>query len=97
MRMMLRATMDTRMANDVIKSGQMEDQLKQMLDQLKPEAAYFTADRGKRSCTIVFDMADPSQIPVVCEPLFQSVGADITVQPCMNLDDLQRGLAALGS
>ncbi|MCH0538646.1 hypothetical protein I3F58_03535 [Streptomyces sp. MUM 203J] len=95
MRMMLRATMDTGTANDMIKAGQVQGEMKKVLDQMKPEAVYFTADRGKRACTIVFDMDDSSRIPVVCEPLFQSFGAEITVQPCMNLEDLQRGLAAL--
>jgi hypothetical protein len=37
--------------------------------QLKPEAASFVASEdGRRSCLVVFDMADSSQIPVISEP-----------------------------
>lgn len=97
MRMLLRATMDTQKSNDAVRNGQVPDLVKAMMDQLKPEAAYFTADRGRRSFLFVFDMTDSSQLPPICEPLFQQLGADITVQPCMNVEDLQRGLNAVGS
>ncbi|WP_149184703.1 DUF3303 family protein [Streptomyces sp. TRM49041] len=97
MRMMLRATMETEKSSQLIKSGRMPEVLKAMLDQLKPEAAYFTPDKGRRSCVIVFDMDDPAQLPVITEPLFDQAGAEVTVQPCMNLEDLQRGLGALGN
>jgi hypothetical protein len=40
-------------------------------------------------------MADPSQIPVISEPLFQTGKARVTFTPCMNLDDLQTGLSQL--
>jgi hypothetical protein len=42
--------------------------VEKILADLKPEAAYFFADdSGQRSGSIVFDMADPSQIPAVAE------------------------------
>ncbi len=65
------------------------------MQQLRPEAVYFPADAGQRSCIVVFDMADASQIPVIAEPLFFGGGAKVTLTPCMNLEDLQRGLAQL--
>ncbi|WP_175408613.1 DUF3303 family protein [Streptomyces sp. TRM64462] len=97
MRMILRATMDTQKSSELIKNGKMPEILKTMMEQLKPEAAYFTPDKGRRSCVIVFDMDDPSQLPVITEPLYAQAGAEISVQPCMNLEDLQRGLAAIGN
>ena len=93
MRMMLRAVMDTEAANEMSRKGEMHDVTKQLVAQLDAEAAYFVADGGQRSCVIVFDMTDSAQIPVITEPLFQGVKAQVTLAPCMNLDDLERGLS----
>ncbi len=40
-------------------------------------------------------MTDPSQIPSIAEPLFLGANANVTLTPCMNLEDLQKGLAQL--
>jgi hypothetical protein len=37
-------------------------------------------------------LADPSQIPVVTEPLYQGAKAKVTLTPCMNLEDVKRGM-----
>ncbi|WP_236241369.1 hypothetical protein [Streptomyces sp. CC228A] len=96
MRMMLRARMDTALGNEAVRSGQVEGMLRRMMEELRPEAAYFVAEEGRRAAILVFDMQDPSQVPAVCEPLFLTVGAEVTLQPCMDMDDLRRGLEALG-
>ncbi|MDL4821314.1 DUF3303 family protein [Actinomadura opuntiae] len=95
MRVMLRARMDTRLGNEAIKNGTLPKTVQSLIERLKPEAAYFTALEGRRTCTLVFDMQDTSQIPSIAEPLFQSLGAEIEIVPVMNLDDLQKGLSAL--
>ncbi len=41
---------------------------------------------------IVFDMADPAQIPQIAEPLFMNVDAAVEFTPVMNGDDLKRAL-----
>jgi hypothetical protein len=76
-----------------IRDGSMAKLIEQVVQQIHPEAAYFAAEDGQRACFMVFDMADSSQIPVISEPLFQSGKARITMVPCMNLDDLQKGPA----
>jgi hypothetical protein len=37
---------------------------------LQPEAFYEFVENGQRTVFAVFEMADPSQIPVITEPLF---------------------------
>jgi hypothetical protein len=96
MRMMLKAVVDTEAGNEALRTGSMVKAIEQMMQQLKPEAAYFMAsDDGQRSCLVVFDMADPSQIPAISEPLFHTGRARVTLTPCMNLDDLQAGLSRI--
>ena len=96
MRMMLRAVVDTEAGNEALRNGSMLKVIEQMMQQLNPEAAYFVgSEDGQRSCVVVFDMADPSQIPAISEPLFQTGKARVTLTPCMSLDDVQRGLSQL--
>ncbi len=96
MRMMLRAVVDTEAGNEALRNGSMLEVIEQMMQQLNPEAAYFVgSEDGQRSCVVVFDMADPSQLPAISEPLFQIGKARVTLSPCMNLDDVQKGLSQL--
>ncbi|MER5382374.1 DUF3303 family protein [Streptomyces sp. NPDC002688] len=96
MRVMLRATMDTEKANEVIRSGKLQQLMQETMEQLKPEAAYFTTHDGNRACFLVFDLQDSSQLPVIAEPFFMSLGARIDISPVMNAEDLQKGLSQLG-
>jgi hypothetical protein len=64
--------------------------IESILADLKPEAAYFAADNGKRTGFIFFDLKDASQIPAVAEPWFLAFDANIELHPAMNLDDLKK-------
>ncbi|MEV5239768.1 hypothetical protein AB0K89_11755 [Streptomyces cinnamoneus] len=96
MRMLLRARMDTRAGNEALRGGTMSKVVEEMIERLHPEAAYFTALDGGRTCLFVFDMEDSSQMPAVCEKLFTEMEAEVELHPVMNADDLKKGLAALG-
>ncbi|WP_086565012.1 hypothetical protein [Streptomyces africanus] len=96
MRVLLKASMDTEKANEAIRNGTLGKLVQESLEQIKPEAAYFTSDHGKRTAFMVFDMQDSSQMPVLSEPFFLQLGAEITYTPVMNLEDLQKGLSQLG-
>jgi hypothetical protein len=48
------------------------------VEQLSPEAAYFTAQDGLRTAFIIFDLQEPAQIPTIAEPLFQPLKAKST-------------------
>jgi hypothetical protein len=94
--MMLKAVVDTEAGNESLRNGTMAKLIEQTTQQLHPEAAYFLAsDDGRRSCVMVFDLEDPSRIPAVSEPFFQGGAERVTLTPCMNLEDLQRGLGQL--
>lgn len=95
MRTLLRARMDTRAGNEAIRSGSMPKIIEALMDQLKPEAAYFTALDGGRTCLLVFDMEDSSQMPAIAEKLFVDMEAEVELHPVMNYDDLKKGLGAL--
>lgn len=96
MRMMMKATMDTEKGNELIRNGTLGKLMQESMEQIKPEAAYFTSDGGRRTAFLFFDMEDPSDMPVLSEPFFLEMGADVTYTPVMNLEDVQKGLSRLG-
>ena len=96
MRMMLKASMDTEKANELIRNGTLGKLIEETVQHIKPEAAYFTADGGRRTAIMFFDMEDPSDMPVISEPFFLELGADIAYTPVMNREDVQKGLSRLG-
>jgi hypothetical protein len=94
MRMMLKIKMPTALANLGLKDGSLGKTLEDTVSELKAEAAYFIAEDGVRCALIFFDMKDSAQIPVIAEPLFIGLGAELELVPAMNADDLQKGLKA---
>jgi hypothetical protein len=94
MRMMMKARLDTQASNKVMREGGMPDLVKTAMQRLKPEAAYFTPEGG-RTMILFFEMQDSSELPSAADPFFQELGAEVTFQPVMNLEELQKGLAAL--
>lgn len=95
MRMMLKVKMDTEAGSRAIADGSMQATLQEMLGKLKPEAAYFGPEGGVRTAFVVCDLADPSQLPSISEPLFSKLQANVELFPVMNQDDLQKGLQQL--
>ncbi|MGP4048616.1 hypothetical protein [Streptomyces sp. 2A115] len=95
MRVLLKATLDTEKGNEAIRSGKMPELLKEILDQIKPEAAYFGPLGGRRTALLVLDMKDSSDLPSTGEPFFTQFNAEVEVTPVMNGEDLQNGLAKL--
>ncbi len=92
MRMLMKWSIGTREASEAIRSGRIAD-INKTLDELtKPEAQYFCTEGGTRTAYVFFDLADPSDIPPIAEPLFQELNATVEFFPAMNGDDLGAGL-----
>ncbi len=94
MRTMLRVSLNVVASNRAIQNGTLPKVIKDTLEKLKPEACYFYTIQGKRSCIMVFDMKDTSEIPVIAEPFFMEMNAEVDFCPVMNATDLQKGLEA---
>jgi hypothetical protein len=92
MRMLLKAVLDTKAANEAFRSGAAAEALDQIQEALQPEALYGFVEEGERVFFAVFDLADASEIPVISEPLFQRANVKITLTPCMTLEDAKKGI-----
>jgi hypothetical protein len=98
MRMLLRVSIPAEAGNAAAKNGTLGTTVEKILNELKPEAAYFFADdNGNRSASIVFDMKDTSQIPAAAEPWFLAFNANVSFRPIMNVQDLQAGVPGIAS
>jgi hypothetical protein len=97
MRMMLKVSIPVEPGDAGIQTGQLQQITAEALDTLKPEAAYFFAEGGVRTALMVFDLADPSDIPSVLEPFLGGLNAGVSLTPVMNADDLRRAFGKLPS
>ena len=97
MRMLLSVTIPHEPFNTLVRQKKAGPILQRILEELKPEAAYFTERDGTRGGTFIIDVADPSRIPFYAEPFFLSFNADVRFHVVMSPQDLAKaGLDALG-
>ncbi len=92
MRTLLQVELDTETSNKLITSGSIGKVMSEIMDTLKPEAAYFYAQNGHRAFTLVVDLADEASVVTTCEPLWVSLHATVNTTPCMNAEELTTGL-----
>ena len=92
MRVLLTFTINPEKGDQLIKEGRIGETMESILEELQPEAAYFTDVEGTRGGFLVVNMEDASQIPAMTEPLLLGLGATIHMQPAMTPEDL-RGAA----
>jgi hypothetical protein len=94
MRCLLKAEFCTDTANALVRDGRLGKSIRSILDDLKPEAAYFLASNGKRTAYLFLDMQDASQIPALAEPWFLALRANVEIVPVMTMDDLSKAAPA---
>jgi hypothetical protein len=95
MRVLLKVEFPVETANAAMKNGTMPQTIQSILDEQKPEAAYFLDSNGKRAGLIILDLKDPSQIPEVAEPWFLAFNAVVELHPVMTPADLAKAGPAI--
>ena len=86
----MKVELPVEVANELSAEGKLGPTIKQILEQLEPEAAYFTAAGGERAGFIFFEISDASEIPRVAEPWFHAFEASVEILPVMVPADLEK-------
>ena len=97
MRMMLTAQIPAEPFNTLVRQGKAGALLGRILEEIKPEAAYFTEQHGGRSAVLIVDVKEPSRVPALAEPFFLSFNAECRFRIVMTPEDLGKaGLEGIG-
>lgn len=87
---MMKVELPVEIANEMAADGSLGNTIGQILEQLEPEAAYFTTANGERAGFIFFNIEDASEIPRVAEPWFHAFEANVDIIPAMIHADLEK-------
>ena len=82
-------------ANELTRAGRLHSTIQSIMEELKPEAAYFSDIEGARVGYIVVSMDDASQIFSIVEPLYLRLGAAIQVHRVMTTEELGKATPAI--
>lgn len=93
MRFLVKVSFPVEAGNAAAKDG--FKAIQSILEQQKPEAAYFVAENGKRTGILIIHMADASEIPAIAEPWFLALNAEVSATPAMVPEDLQKASPAI--
>jgi hypothetical protein len=97
MRMLLNVTIPHEPFNTLVRDGVAGQKIGRILDEIKPEAIYFTEQGGHRGCVAIVEVPEPSAVPKIAEPFFLTFNADVEFRIVMSPADLQNaGLDEVG-
>lgn len=83
--------------NSAVIDGTVGQKINRILEEIKPEAVYFTEYDGKRGAVMIVNLDDSAKIPGLAEPWFLLFNADVEFHIAMTPDALGRaGFDALG-
>jgi hypothetical protein len=97
MRMLLKVKFPHEEFNQAVRDGSIGNKMRRILEDIKPEAVYFTEQNGQRGAILIIDLIDSSKVPALAEPWFLTFNADVEFHIVMTPEDLQKsGLEELG-
>jgi hypothetical protein len=90
MRIILKIEIPVDIGNKKIKDGALDKTIMSILEEQKPEAAYFITFNGNRCALIVVNIDDTSKMPAIAEPWFLAFNASVEFFPAMVPADLAK-------
>ena len=90
MRFLVKINIPVEAGNRAVKEGTLGKTIQKIIDQQKPETAFFVADQGQRCGYLIIQMDNASKIPAIAEPWFLALNAAVEMRPVMLMEDLQK-------
>jgi len=92
MRFLISAKIPTEAGNKMVQDPNYLRKLEEYINKVKAEATYFFEADGNRVAAFIVDIQSADQIPIIIEPLFSGMDAQVEFHPVMSLDDLKKGI-----
>lgn len=89
MRMLMKISLPNETYNAAVRDGSAGTKTNAILEDVKPEAVYFSEMDGKRTVIMIVDLEKSSKIPALAEPWFLTFDADVEFHVVMGKEDLQ--------
>lgn len=90
MRFMIHVSIPPQKFNEAVLDGTAGAKIGRILEETKPEAAYFCAKDGQRGCFLVVNIDRTSEMPRLAEPWFINFNASVEFLPTMTPQDLEQ-------
>jgi hypothetical protein len=89
MRMLMKVMLPVEPFNASVRDGSAGAKIGRILEEIRPEAVYFTEDEGKRGAILIVDVPNPSRVPALAEPWFLTFNASVEFKIVMSPEDLK--------
>ena len=89
-RVMMKVSVPNEYANAAIREGTFGRTMHRVLEEIKPEAAYFCEDNGLRTAFLFVNVNHVHEIPKIAEPAFLGLNAKVEMRIAMNGEDLAK-------
>lgn len=97
MRMLMHVDLPVETFNEAVRDGSAGEKIQRILEEIRPEAVWFSEENGQRGGIFVVDVAKPSDIPRLAEPFFLTFDADVRFRIAMSPEDMgAAGLDEIG-
>jgi hypothetical protein len=87
----MRVTLDNEAANAAIKNGTFGQTMQKIMEEVKPEASYFTTVDGFRGGYLIIDLKEPNEMIRAAEPFFLELNAMVELFPVMTGEEVMAG------
>ncbi len=97
MKMLLIIRLPNEAFNAAVRDGTAGAKTRTILEEMKPEAVWFTEMKGQRTVVMITEVDRPASIPRLAEPWFLTFNAKVEFHAVMGLEELREaGLDELG-
>ena len=90
MRFVMHITLPAEKFSQAMRNGSIGKIMQKILEETKPEAAYFCAQDGQRGGFLIVNMNSVSEMPKLAEPWFLNFDATVEFLPAMTPEDLAK-------
>jgi hypothetical protein len=95
MKYIMKLRMDLDKGNEALSDPMFGKKMKELIAEIKAEAAYFTTVNGHRGGYFILNLNDASEIPAIAEPFFFWLNAEVEFLPVMQPEDLAKAGPAI--